>query len=85
MEFNKSVEELEVLWKNGNKNSLHFCRYMRDEIENLANEYIYESDTFYDHEFEQRFEWLEDDVFIHWKQAKFMAGECTMLGYPKGE
>ncbi len=85
MEFNKAVEELEILWEKGNKESLHFCRYMRAEIENLANEYIYENETVYDPEFEERFEWLDDDVFTHWRHAKFEAGECNMLGYPKGE
>lgn len=80
----KEVEEFAVLWENGSRNSLNFCRYMKKDFENLTWECV-ENDEDIPQDLEDLMNWLEDDIFQHWKTAKIKAGETNKLGYPKGE
>lgn len=83
-ECNYALEELEAIWSDGNQNSLKFCRYMKEQIEQLSWEYVM-ADEDISADIEERFNILEDDVTDCWRYAKSRACECSMLGYPIGD
>lgn len=85
-EIKKAVGELNDIWDNGNHNSLSFCRYMRQAIDELTNECIYNLDKDLPSELDDQINFLEDDVWQHWRLCKIQAGECKgMLQIPIGE
>lgn len=83
-ECKKSLEELQAIWSNGNQESLHFTRYMRQALEELSWELIMQDEDI-PADLEQEFNILEDDVYECFSNAKREACECSMLGYPIGE
>ena len=64
-----SLYELEAIWESGNQNSLHFCRYMGQALDELSWEFIMQDEDI-PADIEQFYNMLEDDVFDCYKHAK---------------
>lgn len=78
--------ELDAIWQSGNNQSLPFCRYMKRAIEELTSDIAYKYDGDIPKELEDMIDWLEEDVYNHWRAAKIEAGETRgMLQIPVGD
>lgn len=85
-DIKKAIDELAEIWDNGNHNSLPFCRYMRQAIEELTNECAYSLAEDLPQELEDDIDRLEEDVWQQWWLCKIKAGETRgMLQIPIGE
>lgn len=85
-EIKAAFEELNDIWDNGNQNSLPFCRYMKQALEELTSDCAYKLDEDLPEWLDDAINFLEDDVWQHWRLCKIDAGETRgMLQIPIGE
>lgn len=85
-EIKESYDELNEIWDNGNHDSLHFCRYVKQAIEELTDNCYYNFDVDELPEgLEDNIDFLESEVYNHWRLCKIAAGETKgMLQIPVG-
>lgn len=85
-EIEKAYYELDAIWQAGNRKSLIFCRYMRQAIDEITSDIAYNLDGDIPQELEDMVDWLEEDIYNHWKAAKIEACETRgMLQIPVGD
>lgn len=85
-EIEKAYYELDAIWQYGNRKSLPFCRDMRQAINKIKYDIVYNLDGGIPQELEDMIDWLEEDIYNHWKVAKIEAGETRgILQIPVGD
>ena len=85
-EIEKAYYELNATWQDGNRKSLPFCQYMRQAIDELKYYIVYNLDGDIHQELEDMIDWLDDDIYNHWKVAKIEADETRgILQIPVGD
>ena len=85
-DIRKAYEELNDIWDNGNQNSLPFCRYMKQALDELTSDCVYKLDEDLPEQLDDAITFLEDDIRQHWRLCKIEACETKgMLQIPIGE
>ena len=83
-ECKNSLEELRDIWNKGNHDSLSFCRYIRQALEELSWEMVYATEDI-SAALEYDFNVFDDEVYQAWRKLKIERGECSMTLMPIGE
>lgn len=75
------IENFQTDWENSNQSDLYNCQVYKAKFEEL----VWNLDEPITEDIEELIYIIEADVLEAWLACKRDAGQCNMLGYPKGE
>lgn len=80
MSNEERIEKFQTDWEKSNQNNLYNCQVYRARFEKL----IWDLDEPITADIEELIYIIETDIFEAWLSCKREAGQCNMLGYPRG-